>query len=295
MSAQHSATELSPDFTSLTLCFYGAGAMSEAIVRGLTNRKLTLPSQISMFNKQNAARLTELASQYGVNVSSDPDHQEAMLRESDIIFLSMKPKDAAEAIRKLKTTIRPGQLIVSVIAGLSMHTIEQLIGHPAAIVRTMPNTSSTIGLGATGLSFSSSVSSSQQEIAEAIFKSVGLTATVEEPLLDVVTGVSGSGPAYIYYLMEAMIQGGVNLGLSAEQARKLTVQTVLGAASMVQTTGEAPEALRKKVTSPNGTTQAALEVLEQHQVGDGVKRAIARAAERAAELGADIERSALHE
>ncbi|MFD0713639.1 pyrroline-5-carboxylate reductase [Paenibacillus sp. GCM10027626] len=275
------------------LCFYGAGSMSEAIVRGLLDRGLTAPEQISMFNRQNAARLAELNSSYGVQVSSDAARQLDMLRNADVIFLSMKPKDAAAAIRKLGEIVTSKQLIVSVIAGLSIHTIEQLLGQPAPIARTMPNTSSTIGLGATGISFSAAVTQKQQQAVQAMFQAIGLTAVVEERQLDAVTGVSGSGPAYIYYIMEALIQGGIQLGLSAEDARALTVQTVLGAAHMVQQTGEAPELLRQKVTSPNGTTEAALKVLAEQQVAPAVIQAVATAAERAAQLGAEIERSAL--
>jgi pyrroline-5-carboxylate reductase len=160
------------------------------------------------------------------------------------------------------------------------------------IVRTMPNTSSTIGLGATGISFSSTVSNGQRLLAETMFQSIGLTAVVEEPLLDAVTGVSGSGPAYVYYLMEAMIEAGLSLGLSEEAARELTVQTVLGAAHMVKATNENPAELRRKVTSPNGTTQAAIETLDAHSFSQAVVRAIGRAAERAGEMGDEIERSA---
>jgi len=278
---------------SMRLCFYGAGSMAEAIVRGLIGQGLTAPEQIGMLNRQNAERLVELNDRYGVETAGDAAAKQDMIRKADIIFLAPKPKDAAGVLEQLRDVLSPNQLIVSVIAGLSIRTIEQLLGRPMAIVRTMPNTSSTIGLGATGISYSESVTAEQQAIAEAMFQAVGLTTVVEEPLLDVVTGVSGSGPAYIYYMMESMIASGVKLGLTAEAARDLTVQTVLGAAEMVRSTGEQPADLRRKVTSPNGTTQAALETLDAHQFSIGVERAVARAAERAGELGADIERSAL--
>ncbi|MWC28521.1 pyrroline-5-carboxylate reductase [Paenibacillus sp. MMS18-CY102] len=278
---------------SLSLCFYGAGSMAEAIVRGLIGQELTKPSQISMLNRQNVDRLQELTSRYGVETSSDETAKLAMIQSADVLFLAPKPKDAAAALEQLRPLLSPNQLIVSVIAGLSIRTIEQLLGQPMAVVRTMPNTSSTIGLGATGISYSNSVTADQRLLAEAMFQAVGLTSVVEEPLLDVVTGVSGSGPAYVYYLMEAMIKAGQELGLNADAARELTVQTVLGAAQMVKETGEQPADLRRKVTSPNGTTQAALETLDAHHFATGVERAVARAAERAGELGADIERSAL--
>jgi len=288
-----SSSGAKPEIGSLRLIFYGAGSMAEAIMRGLLDRGLTQPEQIGVMNRQNADRLNELSDRYGVRPAIDVNAKQTMLREADVIFLTMKPKDAAEAIKRLSGIAAPHQLIVSVIAGLSISTMESLFGRKMAIVRTMPNTSSTIGLGATGISFSSSVTAEQKTIAEAMFQSVGLTAVVDEPLLDVVTGVSGSGPAYVYYMMEAMIEAGRKLGLTGDAARELTVQTVLGAASMVKATGENPAELRRKVTSPNGTTQAALETLDAHGFSEGIVKAVERAAERAAELGADIERSAV--
>lgn len=278
--------------SSLKMCFYGAGSMAEAMVRGLLDRGLTEPQQVSMMNRQNIERLDELTSRYGVQTSAQDEAKAAMLRGADIIFLAMKPKDAADAISQVRELLHPGQLIISIIAGMTIKTLETLIGKPMPIVRTMPNTSSTIGLGATGVSFSSSVSDEQRSLAELMFQSVGLTAIVEEPQLDVVTGLSGSGPAYVYYLMEAMIAAGAELGLTQEAARELTIQTVLGAAHMVKATGENPAELRRKVTSPNGTTQAAIEKLDANNFSGSVISAIARATERAAEMGAEIERKA---
>ncbi|SFS61542.1 pyrroline-5-carboxylate reductase [Paenibacillus sp. BC26] len=287
-----SSSSVSTAIGSLKMCFYGAGSIAEAMVRGLLDRGLTEPGRISMMNRQNAARMEELAARYGVNTSSLDAEKAVMLQEADIVFLMMKPKDAAEAISQVRDLLHPGQLVISVIAGMTIRTLETLLGKPMPIVRTMPNTSSTIGLGATGISFSASVSGNQRDLAETMFQAVGLTAVVEEKLLEVVTGLSGSGPAYVYYLMEAMIVAGSELGLTEEAARELTVQTVLGAAHMVKATGENPADLRRKVTSPNGTTQAAIEKLDANHFSQAVISAIARAAERAAEMGAEIERKA---
>ncbi|MFC4101011.1 pyrroline-5-carboxylate reductase [Paenibacillus xanthanilyticus] len=288
-----SSSGQAPVIGSLRLCFYGAGSMAEAVVRGLINQELAEPSRIAMFNRSNAERLAELQSKYNVRVSSAPEDQLGMLRDADVIFLTMKPKDAAEALRKLGSIVRPNQVLVSVVAGLSLHTMELLLGQKMPIVRTMPNTSSTIGLGATGVSFSAACTESHRQIALTMFEAFGLTTVVEEAMLDAVTGLSGSGPAYIYYMMEAMMRAGEELGLSASASRDLTIQTVLGAAHMVKSTGETPADLRRKVTSPNGTTQAAIETMNQHEFTEGVIRAIKRASERAAEMGAEIERSAL--
>ncbi|KRE54432.1 pyrroline-5-carboxylate reductase [Paenibacillus sp. Soil522] len=276
---------------SLQLCFYGAGSMAEAIVRGLINEKLVEPKRISMLNRQNAERLTELNERYGVQTIVQGLNNEVYLRDADIIFLAMKPKDAAEAIASIKPLTSPKQLFISVIAGLSISAIEQLLGGKASVVRAMPNTSSTIGLGATGISYSENVTPQQRLLTEAIFSSVGINAVVDESLQQAVTGVSGSGPAYVYYFMESMIASAIQLGLSEEAAKELVTQTVLGAAEMVRYTGEEPAELRRKVTSPNGTTQAALEVMAENSFSETIIKAVKRSAERAGELGAAIERS----
>ncbi|WP_139999475.1 pyrroline-5-carboxylate reductase [Paenibacillus paridis] len=277
--------------SSLQLCFYGAGSMAEAIVRGLTNEKLVAPERISMLNRQNKERLNELNERYGVQTIVQGSSNEDYLRGADIVFLMMKPKDAAEAIAAIKPLVSPKQLFISVIAGLSISAIEKLLGGEASVVRAMPNTSSTIGLGATGISYSPSVTPQQRTLTEAIFSSVGINAIVDESLQQAITGVSGSGPAYVYYFMESMIASAVELGLTQTAAKELVVQTVLGAAEMVRNTGEEPAELRRKVTSPNGTTQAAIELMDENRFTETISKAVHRSAERAGELGAAIERS----
>ncbi|WP_053376348.1 pyrroline-5-carboxylate reductase [Paenibacillus sp. FJAT-27812] len=276
---------------SLQICFYGAGSMAEAIARGLINKKLVEPNRISMLNRQNEERLNELNERYGVQTIVQGSSNEAYLREADIIFLAMKPKDAAAAIASIQPLVSPKQLIISVIAGLSINAIEKLLGGKGAVVRAMPNTSSTIGLGATGISYSDNVTPQQRTITEAIFSSVGINAVVDESLQQAVTGVSGSGPAYVYFFMESMIASAIELGISEASAKELVVQTVLGAAEMIRYTGEEPAELRRKVTSPNGTTHAAIELMRENQFLETVNKGVKRSAERAGELGAEIERS----
>lgn len=273
-------------------CFYGAGSMAEAIIRGMLEARLVEPRRIAVMNRQNADRLKELRQRYGVNPALTEQNRHDAIMAANVIVLGMKPKDAAGAIRAIAPLLRPQQLIVSVIAGLSIGTIETLLGGSRAIVRTMPNTSSTIGLGATGICFSESVKDSQRETALAMFGAIGTASVVDEPQIEAVNGVSGSGPAYVYYLMEAMIAAGMELGLTPEAARDLTVQTVQGAAEMVRQTGENPAELRRKVTSPGGTTQAAIETLERYKFQEGMNAAIMRCAERAKEMGDAIREEA---
>ncbi|MFX3633436.1 MAG: pyrroline-5-carboxylate reductase [Candidatus Pristimantibacillus sp.] len=286
-------TGMTSAIQSLQLCFYGAGSMAEAIVRGIINQKLTQPNRISMLNRQNTERLNELTSRYGVQtiLEGTNSSNEQFLKQADIIFLAMKPKDAADAIAGIKPYITDNQIIVSVIAGLSISSIERLLERQLPIIRTMPNTSCTIGKGVTGISYSSKVTNEQRQLTEMIFQAVGITSVVEESLQDSIVGVSGSGPAYVYFFMEAMLAAAEKLGLPAGEAKELVVQTVLGAVEMVRVTGEEPAELRRKVTSPNGTTQAAIELMDKNKFSEIIMQGMQRAAERASEIGTEIERS----
>jgi len=278
-----------------TIAFIGAGSMAEALLRGILGAKLTEPRSVAVLNRNNRDRLAELKTAYGVRIpdSEDAEERRRLVRAADIVVRAMKPKDVGAAMAEFGPALRPEQLVVSVVAGLSIGTLERLLGRAQPIVRTMPNTSSTIGLGAAGVACSASVSAAQRETALAMLRAVGCAVPLAEERLNLVTGLSGSGPAYVYYLMEAMIEAGVAGGLTPAEARELVVQTVLGAARMVEATGEDPALLRAKVTSPNGTTFAAIGVLDEYRFREGLLQAIRRAEARAAELGEEIAAAAL--
>ncbi|HEY4391597.1 MAG TPA: pyrroline-5-carboxylate reductase [Paenibacillus sp.] len=267
------------------ICFYGAGSMAEAIVRGLIHKQVADPTSISMLNRSNQERLVYLTNQYGVVTSNQDEQKNKLLDEASIIVLAMKPKDAKEAITAIAPHLSEKQLLVSVIAGLSIDTIQKLLGFAAPIARTMPNTSSSIGYGATGISFSDEISVDQQQQVLTMFEAVGTVSVIPEEKMEILTGVSGSGPAYVYFMMEAMIAAGIEGGLSPEQARELTIQTVLGAAVMMRETGEEPAKLRADITSPNGSTLAALDKLREGYFTETVKAAVRRAEERSREMG----------
>lgn len=270
------------------VCFYGSGSMAEAILRGLVNRAVVVPDQVTMLNRGNQDRLNYLVQRYGVSVAGEESARTVALQKSKVIVLAMKPIDAANALRQLGPTLKEDQLVVSVIAGLEVATIQHLLGRKQPVARTMPNTSSSIGLGATGLVFSQEATLKQRQLVHHLFEAVGTVTEIEESQMETLTGISGSGPAYIYYVMESMIRAGVEGGLSAEQARELTVQTVIGAAHMVQQTGEEPAALRAKVTSPNGSTAAAIKVFEDAHMQETIMRAVEHCAERSREMGAAL-------
>jgi pyrroline-5-carboxylate reductase len=271
--------------------------MAEALLRGIVEAKLIPPHSVVALNRSNRDRLGDLKSRYGIRVpeTNDDEERQRLVRDADIVVLAMKPKDVGTGLLEFRDYIRPEQLLVSVVAGLSIDTIERLLGGPRRIVRTMPNTSSTIGLGATGISFSTAVEPAQREMAKSMFEAVGIAVPVEERMLNLVTGLSGSGPAYVYALMEAMIEAGVQGGLAREEARELVAWTVLGAAHMVRSTGEDPAALRAKVTSPNGTTFAAFGVLERYNFREALIQAVQRASARAGEMGDDIATNVLQQ
>lgn len=274
--------------TASKICFYGAGSMAEAIVRGLIHKQVASPDHIAMLNRSSQERLVYLSDRYGVMTGNHEESKRLYLQGASIIVLAMKPKDAGEALTQLGPLLQEGQLIISMVAGLSIATIQALLGVNAPIARTMPNTSCSIGQGATGISFSEEVTEAERAQTLSMFEAVGTVSVIPEEQMEILTGISGCGPAYIYYMMEAMIAAGIDGGLTPEQARDLTVQTVLGAACMMTETGEEPSKLRADITSPNGSTQAALEVLNQGRFLELVQAAVHRATERSHEMGNDV-------
>lgn len=272
------------------ICFFGAGSMAEAVARGLIARAVIAPNRITFLNRSDKARLEALTERYGTVGTNEASEKEEALRTSPVVILAMKPKDAAEALHQLGALIGPDTMVVSMIAGLSIGTLRSLLGRPEQpVVRTMPNTSSSVGLGVTGISYSEGLSDEQRRTARVLFEAVGLVVETEEDKIDNLTGISGSGPAYVYYMMEALVEAAKIGGLTDEQAREMTIQTVLGAAQMVRETGEEPAELRRKVTSPNGATQAAIEKLDQSDFYGAVVRAAQRCSERSAEMGRELE------
>lgn len=272
--------------TDKKICFVGAGAMAEAILCGLLNKKIVKPGQISVTNQDDRFRLDELV--YNFGVVANAEQKSTSIKEADILILAMKPKDVGTALEEIRTLTNPNQLVISVIAGISTSYISSILGHNAPVIRTMPNTSAIVGLSGTGVCAGQSAKEEHIALAKKIFESIGIVVITEENNLDAITGVSGSGPAYVYYLVESMIKGATDVGLEQEQARNLIIQTVIGAATMLKETKEDPAYLREKVTSPNGTTQAGLDVLRQYDFEEAIRACIRQATKRSNELGAQL-------
>ncbi|MGM0874103.1 MAG: pyrroline-5-carboxylate reductase [Bacillota bacterium] len=260
--------------------FIGAGSMAEAMVAGLIKGGVFQPDQVIVANRSNTERLQELTKKYGIETTHN---KEKLVQESSIIVLAMKPKDVKAGIDGIQEYIHD-QLIVSVLAGISIEIITSILGKQAAIIRAMPNTSATIAKSATAIAASEDVTMSQIKQCQSLFEAIGICKLVEENQLDAVTGLSGSGPAYVYFLVEAMEKAAVEVGLDSVVARELIVQTLLGASEMIASSDKHPSQLRKEVTSPNGTTEAGIKILQERGFEEALISCIKRATERSNEL-----------
>ncbi len=259
--------------------FIGAGNMAEALVGGM--RAAGWPAdRIAVTNRSNRSRLVSLATRYGILAFPDKC---GLCQHADVLVLAVKPKDVDEALAQLQPYVRPSHRLVSVVAGLTLARLERTFPG-LAVVRAMPNTPSAIREGVTAYALGRHATERDAQLARMLFGSVGAVVEVPEERMDLVTGLSGSGPAYVFFLVESLIEAGVRVGLPASVARDLVVQTVFGAARMLRETGEDPAELRRRVTSPGGTTMAGVGALEEHGVRGAVVEAVRRATLRAREL-----------
>jgi pyrroline-5-carboxylate reductase len=266
--------------TEQTIGFIGAGNMATSLVGGMINQGIK-PAQIWL-GDVSQERLTELSRQYGVHVSDD---NAAIAQQADVLVLAVKPQVMQPVCEALRLALNGRQpLIISIAAGVTVGNLKSWLGD-LPVVRCMPNTPALVQTGATGLYAEPSVSSEQKDLAEQILNSVGLTFWLaEEKALDAVTAVSGSGPAYFFLMMESMIAAGCQLGLDADTSRQLVLQTALGAAKLASSSTSGPDVLRQQVTSPGGTTAAALDTFEQGGFRELVNQALAAAHRRSEEL-----------
>lgn len=266
------------------ICFIGGGNMAQALIGGLISRGLP-PTRITVSDPVEKVRL--LLAEKDVCVTDD---NIAAIRDADIVLFAVKPQVLASVLKPLKGLFE-GKLVMSIVAGAEITTIATLLATDR-IVRVMPNTPALVQTGAHGLYATDAVDSKDRELASQVLAATGLTLWVNsEAQIDAVTAVSGSGPAYFFYMMESMIRAGKNLGLDEKVATALTLQTALGAAQMAITSSNTPAELRKNVTSPNGTTQAALEVFDRAQISQNIQAALAAAQKRSQELAQELSES----
>ncbi len=262
--------------------FIGGGNMAEALIKGLIAGEVYGAEDVFVSDVRQE-RLELLAKRYGVRTA---DENADAAGKADVVVLSVKPQNMSDALESIKGVVKEGALIISIAAGKKVADIAAVLGD-AAIVRVMPNTPALIGEGASAL-FANGKAKARLAEAMSIFSAVGLAVVVDsEDLIDAVTAVSGSGPAYYFLLMEEMIKAAVKLGLSEEAAKALVLQTAKGAALLADEAdkkGESAGELRKKVTSPGGTTEAAMKVFEDGKIGQLIAKAIERARDRSGEL-----------
>ncbi|MEA3321153.1 MAG: pyrroline-5-carboxylate reductase [Bacillota bacterium] len=269
----------------MKIAFIGAGSMAEAIMAGLLKQEICTKEDITVTNKQDQQRLENLESKYGVVTL---ENKETVVKDADVIFIAMKPKDAKDGIQAIKSYVTKDQLIVSVLAGISTEVIQDLFEQELRVIRSMPNTSAAIGLSATAIAKGSFATEEDLALVQSLFSAIGLCTIVEEDQLHAVTGVSGSGPAYIYYIAEAMEKAALAQGLDMDVAKKLVSQTLIGAAHMLQETDKDAEVLRREVTSPGGTTQRGISLLDERKVSEAFESCIEGATERSREMGEEM-------
>ena len=256
----------------------GAGVMGEALIAALIGSGVK-SSSIAIVEKR-PERCSELVGKYAITVES----LENAVSTSDVILLVVKPQDMQGLLAEIKPEINKNALVLSFVAGKKIGFIQENLSDLQPIVRIMPNTPTSVGLGAAGYSFGSAVTQEHRSFVASLLAAAGKAVEVDESLQDAITATSGSGPAYFFAFVEAMVDGAVALGLSREDATTLTIQTIVGSAALLEKSGDSPTTLREKVTSPNGTTAAALASFSNDHLSEIVARAMKAAHARSQEL-----------
>lgn len=281
MSAKAAAPGAEVDLGVRRLGFLGAGKMAEAILRGALGAGLVAPDDV-LLSDVAAERLAKLNQAYGVRTTGS---NAAVVEAADAVVLAVRPQDVDAALGEVGRLFRRDQPLISIAAGVRLATLEAHLAPGVPAIRVMPNLPCLVGEAAAGIAPGRAADARAQGIARALFSAVGRAVLVPEAQLDAVTGLSGSGPAYLFLVLEALADGGVSAGLPREVATELAAQTMLGAARMVLVTGQHPGQLKDQVMSPAGTTAAGMGVLEARAVRAAFREAVLMAAERSQQLG----------
>jgi pyrroline-5-carboxylate reductase len=266
---------------SLTLGFLGAGKMASALAKGFVRAQLFAPDQIVASDLAEPA-LTAFATVVGARTAA---RNLEVVKTARVLILAVKPAQVAGVLAEIRDHFTPDHLLISIAAGVTLASLERALGNGARVVRVMPNTPALVGASASAFAVGLATTAGDAALTQKLLSAVGLVFQVKEPLLDGVTGLSGSGPAYVYQFIEALSDGGVAVGLPRDVATQLAAQTVLGAARMVLETGLHPGALKDQVTSPGGTTIQGLLALEKGALRGTVMSAVIAATDRARQLG----------
>jgi pyrroline-5-carboxylate reductase len=265
----------------LTIGFLGAGKMATALARGFIRAEIVFPKEIIASDLSEAARTAFTRETGAQTTASSAD----VLQFANVLILAVKPDQVAAVLAGERNRFTDGQLLISIAAGVTLAKMEAALPAGARVIRVMPNTPALVGEAAAAFALGKSATAADGDLAMKLLSAVGIAFQVKESLLDAVTGLSGSGPAYVYQFVEALSDGGVACGLPRDVATKLAAQTVLGAAKMVLETGQHPGALKDQVTSPGGTTIEGLHELEKGQMRATVMSAVRAATEKSKKLG----------
>ncbi len=261
--------------------FLGAGNMGEAMIKGLLQTGLVPAASIAATDVR-ADRLQQVAKQYGIRAaSSNVD----LVSEADVVILAVKPQIMGAVLKEISSAVDRRKLLISIAAGVSVATLRAGLGKPARLIRVMPNTPALVLEGVTAIARAEGLEAGDLEMAQELFGAVGRVVVLDEDALDAVTGLSGSGPAYVAIVIESLADGGVKMGLDRATAMTLAAQTVLGSARLILETGVHPGQLKDMVASPGGTTIAGIAALEEGGVRRTFISAVERATQRSRELG----------
>ncbi len=261
--------------------FIGTGNMGEALIAGLLKAGFISPEKIMVFDTD-GPRLQLIQKKYGVRKAPD---NKTLSRECDPLLLCVKPQSVKEVIDEIADVLGPSKLLISIAAGVPLYAIETYARKQLRLIRVMPNINVLVQEGAAAIARGNLATDTDVKLAHAIFDCVGRSIAIHEPLMDAVTGISGSGPAYICLIIEALTEAGVHLGMTRAQALTLVTQTVMGSVKHLSNKGEHPALLREKVTSPGGTTAAGLYKLEEGGLRKILMDAVIAATQKSKELG----------
>lgn len=269
------------DDTELRIGLLGAGKMAIALVKGFIQRGLVSPSQVMASDPSDSARAAFAQAAGAATITSNAD----VARHSQVLIIAVKPGQVPDVLAEVRGQISHHHLVISIAAGVSLAVLENALPAATKVVRAMPNTPALVGQAAIAYALGASATPADGALARKLFSTVGLVFEVKESLLDAVTGLSGSGPAYVYMVIEALSDGGVAQGLPRDIATQLAAQTVLGSAQMVLQTGLHPGSLKDMVTSPGGTTIEGIHELEKAGVRGAFMNAVRAASEKSRKLG----------
>lgn len=263
------------------IAFIGSGNMGEALIKGITGASVFKNRNIIVTDIRKE-RLEHIKGLYKVNTTTDNRYA---VKKSDIVLLAVKPQIISKVVKEIGDLIDRGKLIITIAAGITISSIQDNLKKKGKIIRVMPNTPAIVREGVSAIACGDDISKKDIEITKRIFNAVGRTVIVDESMMDAVTGLSGSGPAYIFLIIESLTDAGVKMGLPRDISRLLSIQTILGAAKLAMESGEHPGKLKDMVTSPGGTTIAGLHALEKGGLRSALMSAVEAATKRSEELG----------